>query len=68
MNRVTIFFFLSFIFHSSIISQNIFKNKQKINPKKIDKIAEKIKNCNTYEGLFTIYQSKKEYMKVRSRL
>ena len=44
---------------SNIFSQNIFKNKkQKV--KKLDEIESKTKNCEKLEGLFNIYQNKKD--------
>ena len=50
---------LCFILYSSeIFSQNIFKNKKK--PKVLTEIEKKTKNCEVFEGLFTIYQNKKD--------
>ena len=53
---VLIIFLVSF---SNIFSQNIFKNK-KHKVKKLDEIESKTKNCEKLEGLFNIYQNKKD--------
>ena len=56
--KLILLLFISLIFNSQIIPQNIFK--QKIEAQKTDEIDKKTKNCDVYEGLFNIYQSKKD--------
>ena len=51
-------FIISIILNSQIISQNIFNQNTKT--KNSDSIELKTKNCEVFEGLFTIYQSKKD--------
>jgi hypothetical protein len=56
--KLILLLFISLIFNSQIIPQNIFK--QNIEAQKTDEIDKKTKNCDVYEGLFNIYQSKKD--------
>ena len=43
-----------------IYTQNIFKNKSQVKEKKSDDIEKKTKGCDVFDGLFTVYQSKKD--------
>ena len=56
--KLILLLFISLIFNPQIISQNIFKKK--IEAQKNDEIDKKTKDCDVYEGLFNIYQSKKD--------
>ena len=49
---------ISIIFNSQIISQNIFSKNTKT--KISDPIELKTKDCEVFEGLFTMYQSNKD--------
>lgn len=56
--KLILLLFISIILNSQIISQNIFNKNVKT--KNSDSIELKTKNCEVFEGLFTIYQSKKD--------
>ena len=56
--RIILLLIISIIFNSQITSQNIFSKNTK--NKISDPIALKTKNCEIYNGLFTMYQSKKD--------
>ena len=61
--RIKIFFFTLItlnIFSIEIYSQNIFNNKKTKEVVKIDEFTKKTKGCEAYNGLFNIYQNKKD--------
>ena len=61
--RIKIFFFTlitSSILSIEIYSQNIFNNKKTKEVVKVDEFTKKTKGCETYNGLFNIYQNKKD--------
>ena len=61
--RIKTFFFTLItlsILSIEIYSQNIFNNKKTKEVVKIDEFTKKTKGCETYTGLFNIYQNKKD--------
>ena len=60
MFRKILLLFICCFFICPIYSQNIFKNKSQVKEQKIDDIEKKTKGCDVFDGLFTMYQSKKD--------
>ena len=56
--KIILLFVILMTFNIQITSQNIFSKNTK--NKISDPIELKTKNCEIYEGLFTLYQSKKD--------
>ncbi len=56
LKKTILLFILSFTSIFQVNSQNIFKKEKP----KVDEILKKTKGCDVYEGLFNIYQNKKD--------
>jgi len=62
MRRIIFFLTLNTlsILSLEIYSQNIFNDKKTNEVVKVDEFTKKTKGCETYNGLFNIYQNKKD--------